>query len=135
MGNPVSGHNGRIQIGSNIITNAHTWTLAKAVPTSEASQFEETHVRNVAGQRSDSGTITAWQPLDAKVLHDASGTEAALWLYPSNTVLTAYHYGVMLFTDYNLDVSLGSAVGATLNFVNANVNGTGMVAHGFAGSG
>lgn len=133
MGVPTSGHNARIQIDTDVIANANTWNLGRTVPTSDASQFAETHGRNVPGQRADTGSLNAWQPTDAKVLNDASGTEGRLWIYPFfTTAPTAYWYGVVLFTDYTSDGNLTSSVSATLNFVNANFDGTGMAAFGFA---
>ncbi len=126
------GKGGRIQIDTDVITNASEWTLTMAVQTVEGSQFEETHIRNMAGMKADSGTLTAWQPIDAKVLNDASGTEGRLWIYPQFTTPTAYWYGVVLFTDFAPSGSTTSGVSCTLNFVNGNTNATGMVAHGFA---
>lgn len=133
MGAPTHGKFARVQIDANVITNAYQWDLTRAVPAVEVGQFEETHTRNVAGQRADSGTITAWQPVDAKVLNDASGSDARIWIYPDFTnTPTAYWYGVMLCGDYGSSGSTTSAVGATLAFSNGNTNGTGMVAYGFA---
>ena len=130
---PIHGKNARIQIDASVITNANAWTLTLGVQTVEATQFAETHVRNMPGQKADSGTITAWQPIDAKVLQDQRGTDGRLWIYPDYTTTpTAYWYGVMLFTDFGSDSSTTSGVGATLNFVNGNTDATGMVAYGFA---
>ena len=114
------GYNARIQIDANIITNANAWSLTMGGGTVEATQFAETHVRNMAGQKTDSGSITAWQPIDAKVLCDQSMTEGRLWIYPSSGTLTSYWYGIVLFTEFGSDGSTTSGVGATLNFVNGN---------------
>jgi len=128
---PTHGFNGKIQISTDEIEGANAWTLTLSVNTVETTQFGDTHVRNLPGQKADSGTITAWQPMDAKVLNDLRGTEERLWIYPSTGTATSYWYGVVLFTEYGSDGSTTSAVGATLNFVNGS-DGTGMVAHGFA---
>jgi len=128
---PVHGYNARIQIDASIITNSNAWSLTMGVNTVEATQFVDTHVRNLAGQKTDSGSITAWQPMDAKVLCDQRGTEGRLWIYPSSGTLTAYWYGVVLFTEYGSDGSTTSAVGATLNFVNGSA-GTDMAPYGFS---
>lgn len=132
MGNPVHGKNARIQLDTNVITNANDWSLTLAVPAVDVSQFAETAMRNVPGQKADSGTITAWQPLDAKVLMDARGTDKRLWIYPDTGTLTSYWYGVMLFTDYGGTGNVTSGVGATLSFVNGNTDAAGMIPVGFA---
>ena len=131
MGLPTHGFNGRIQIDAEVISGANTWDLTLGVGTVEATQFEDTHVRNVPGQKADSGTITAWQYLDQKVLMDQRGTEGRLWIYPSSGTLTSYWYGVMLFADYGGSGSTTAAVAATLAFV-CGSDGSGLTAHGFA---
>ena len=133
---PIHGKNARIQIDAAAITNANAWTLTLGVQTVEATQFAtatETHVRNMPGLKADSGTITAWQPIDAKVLQDQRGSDGRLWIYPDYTTSpTCYWYGVVLFTEFGSDSSTTSAVGATLNFINGNTDAVGMAAYGFA---
>lgn len=131
MATPIHGYNARIQIDAAIITNANAWDLTLGGNTVEATQFVDTHVRNLAGQKADSGSITAWQPIDAKVLQDQRMTEGRLWIYPTSGTLTSYWYGVVLFTEFGSSGSTTSAVGATLNFINGSA-GTGMAAYGFA---
>jgi len=131
MGNPIHGYNGRIQIGTDIITNANAWDLSISLNTVEVTQFVDAHVRNVGGQKAASGTLTAFQPLDAKVLMDAQGTEARMWIYPSSGTLTSYWYGVMLFTEFSSSGSTTSAVISTLGFTNGSTS-SGITAYGFA---
>jgi hypothetical protein len=132
MGAPVHGKNARVQIDTDVISNAYQWDLTQAVPSVEVGRFGETATRNVPGQRADSGTITAWQPIDAKVLNDARGADHRIWIYPNySSAPTAYWYGVMLCGDYGASGSTTSAVGATLAFSNGNTDSNGMVAYGF----
>lgn len=127
----IHGYNARIQIDTDVITHANAWDLTLSIATVEVTQFVDAHVRNVGGQETATGSITAWQPLDAKVLMDAKGTELRLWIYPSSGTLTSYWYGIMLFTEYSTSGSTTSAVGTTLNFTNG-ASASGITEYGFA---
>ena len=128
---PIHGYNARIQIDTDVISGANAWNLTKTVNTVETTEFEDEWIRNLAGQKNTSGSISAWQYQDKRILMDLVGTEARLWIYPDANDLTNYWYGVPLFTNYTSDGSTTSAVSGNIDFV-VGSDGQGMTAYGFA---
>lgn len=128
---PIHGFNGRIQVDATVIAGANAWSINVTFSSVEVTEFEDTWVRNLGGQKSASGSITAWQYQDKRVLMDELGTEGRLWIYPDKDDLTNYWYGLPLFTNYTSDGSTTSAVSGNLDWL-VGSDGVGMIAYGFA---
>jgi len=124
-GRPFHSKNGRVIVSGVEIEGASTWSANTAKDVVEATQFNDRRKRNVPGQLSDAGSITAWQYADKRTLLDAVRADGpvSLYLYPDRNDATNYLYGFVIMTSRNLEASTAAAFGGTADYVNFDNNG------------
>lgn len=118
-GRPITGRNAYIYLSGAAINGANSWSLGVTKDSIEATQFGDTWKRKVWGQVDGSGSITAWQHQDKKVIYDAvlADGPVATYLYPDKSDLTNFWSGNLLWTSYSGDGSTSSAVAGNGDFV------------------
>jgi len=118
MGAPFHGKNGLIYVSGTEITGANAWNVAITQDSVETPQFGDSWKKRTVGMGDWSGSITAWQHDDAKLLADAAtaGASVALLIYPSKNSLTDYYSGNGIF-GFSSDGGVDAAVGTTGDFV------------------
>ena len=99
MGAPYSGKDAIIYVGGTKLVGANAWEINSTNEVSEAPEFQDTWKKHVTGLLTWSGTITAWDQADDKVLFTAAtgGSSTALLIYPDDSVPANYYSGNALF--------------------------------------
>jgi len=117
MGAPYHGKNGLIYVSGTEIVGANAWSITFDVETADAPQFGDTWKKSVKGLRGWSGSVTAWDQYDDKVLQDSAVADAsvALLIYPKRGTLTTYYSGNANFA-FSSEGGTGGAVGNTADF-------------------
>jgi hypothetical protein len=73
-----------VYVGGTKLVGANAWEINSTNEVSEAPEFQDTWKKHVTGLLTWSGTITAWDQADDKILFTAAtgGTSVALIIYP-----------------------------------------------------
>lgn len=118
MGAPFHGFNGLIYVSGTEIVGANSWSFSFDKDTVETPQFGDTWKKSVGGLLGWSGSISAWEQGDSKVLSSAAASIAsvAVLVYPARATLTSYYSGNANFS-FSSEGSTGGAVGNTADFV------------------
>ncbi len=117
MGAPFHGKNGLIYISGTEIAGAHAWSMTIDTDSVETPQFGDSWKKHVTGMQGWSGSVTAWEQGDAKVLSNAAtaGTTVALLIYPNKNDVANYYNGNAIF-GFGTSGDTGSAVANTADF-------------------
>ena len=85
MGAPVHGINGTIYVSGTKLAGANAWSIDSTVDAAEAPEFGDTWIKHVAGLLTWSGSLSAWEQTDSKLLFTAAtaGAAVALLIYPT----------------------------------------------------
>ncbi len=118
-GRPISGKNAYVYISGAALLGANAWSLGVTKDSIEAVQFGDDWKRKVWGQLDGSGTITAWQHQDKKVIYDAviADGPVSVYVYPDRGDTTNYWMGLVLWTNYIGDGSTSTPVNGSGDFV------------------
>jgi hypothetical protein len=132
-GRPIHGWNAYIYVSGAALTGGNGWTCNTTKATVDTPQFGKKWIDRVWGQLDGSGSITAWQHQDKKVLLDAVQADGpvATYIYPDKADPTNYVSGDLIYTSRNLDGSTTSGVGGTADFVSCDGD-AGLTYTGFA---
>jgi hypothetical protein len=119
MGAPYSGKDGMIYVGGTKLVGANAWEINSTNEVSEAPEFQDTWKKHVTGLLTWSGTITAWDQADDKILFTAAtgGSSVALIIYPDASDTSNNYSGNALFA--------ASSSGSTTSAVAKNGDFTG----------
>jgi hypothetical protein len=117
MGAPRHGFNGLIYVSGTEITGANAWSITVDVDAVETPQFGDSWKKHVMGMNTWSGSISAWDHPDSKVLQNAASAAAsvALLIYPLRSDLTDYYSGNAIF-GFESGADTGSAIANTSSF-------------------
>lgn len=117
MGAPGHGYNALVYIGATALTGGNAWSIAIDADSVETPQFGDTWKKGVLGMKGWSGSLTAWEQFDAKLLSTAAvaATVTALKIYPNRSDATNYYSGNAIFS-FGSSGDTGSAVSNTASF-------------------
>lgn len=117
MGAPMHGFNALIYIGATALVGGNAWGIDIGTDSAETPQFGDTWKKQVLGMKNWSGSLTAWEQGDAKLLSDAAvaATVTALKIYPNRSDATDYYSGNAIFS-FGSSGDTGSAVSNTASF-------------------
>lgn len=118
MGSPFHGKNGLIYVSGTEITGANAWSMSVATDSVETPQFGDSWKKRVVGMNDWSGSLTAFQHADTKLLFSAAtaGASVALLIYPQRTNLSNYFSGNAIF-QFSSEGGVDAAVGGSADFV------------------
>lgn len=99
MGAPIHGINGLIYVSGTELAGANAWSIDSSIDAAEAPEFGDTWKKHVSGLLTWSGSLSAWEQEDDKLLFSAAtaGTSVALLIYPHRDDLTNYYSGNAIF--------------------------------------
>jgi hypothetical protein len=99
MGAPYSGKDAVIYVSGTELVGGNAWEINSSMDTVEAPEFGDTWKKHVAGLLTWSGSITAWDQGDDKLLFTAAtaGVSVALLIYPDANTAGNYYSGSALF--------------------------------------
>lgn len=99
MGAPYSGKDALIYVSGTELVGGNAWEISSTMDQIEAPEFQDTWKKHVAGLLTWSGSITAWDQGDDKLLFTAAtaGTSVALLIYPDVNTAGNYYSGNALF--------------------------------------
>ena len=119
MGAPIHGINGLVYVSGTELSGANAWSIDSTVDAAEAPEFGDTWKKHVAGLLTWSGSLSAWEQTDQKILFTAatSGTSVALLIYPVRGTLGDYYSGNAIFA--------ASSAGDSSSAVSKNATFTG----------
>jgi hypothetical protein len=119
MGAPYSGKDAVIYVGGTALLGGNAWEINSTNEVSEAPEFQDTWKKHVTGLLTWSGSLTAWDQGDDKIIFTAatSGASSALLIYPDASDPTNYYSGNALFA--------ASSSGSTTSAVAKNGDFTG----------
>ena len=112
MGAPIHGITGLIYVSGTELKGANAWSIDSTVDAAEAPEFGDTWKKHVAGLLTWSGSLSAWEQTDQKILFTAatSGASVALLIYPVRGTLGDYYSGNAIFVYRNNFVCLSGAL-------------------------
>ena len=118
-GRPDHGKNGYIYLSGVAICEANAWALAIAKATAETTEFCTDWNRQLAGKKSWSGSLTAWQHQDKRVIIDAvlADGPVAMFIYPDSDDPTNFFSGDATFSGYDGSGSTEAAIAGNATFV------------------
>lgn len=130
---PIGGKNAYIYISGAALTGANGWSIGMTKDAIEAVQFGDTWKRKVWGQVDGTGSITAWQYQDRRLIMDAVAADGpvATYIYPDTGDATNYFSGAFIYTGYTGDGSVTTPVAGSGDFVSF-AGSDGILATGFA---
>ena len=99
MGAPYSGKDAMVYVGGVKLVGANAWEINSTNEVSEAPEFQDTWKKHVTGLLTWSGTITAWDQADDKILFTAAtgGASVGLIIYPDAGTTANNYSGNALF--------------------------------------
>jgi len=129
MGAPIHGYNALIYVGGTEIVGGNAWSLDVPSTAVETPQFGQLHTVQVAGPYTWSGSITAWEQTDEKVLVTAAigGAALVLLIYPTRADTADYYSGSAIFS-----ASSSGGTRAAVDKSGSFVGSTALAANGFA---
>jgi hypothetical protein len=99
MGAPYTGKDGLIYLSGTELLGANAWEINASPSTNPAPEFGDTWTKKTVSLLDWSGSVTAWDQGDEKVLFTmaTAGVSVALLIYPTRDTLTSYYSGNAIF--------------------------------------
>lgn len=99
MGAPFHGYDALVYVSATELTGGNAWNINVDTDSIVTNQFGDTWKKRTVGQSDWSGSLTAWDQGDQKILATAatSQTSVALIIYPDRADMTNYYYGNAIF--------------------------------------
>jgi hypothetical protein len=99
MGAPYHGYNALIYISGTKLVGGNAWSLNISKDSVVTNQFGDGWKKRLPGQTEWSGSITAWDQGDDKLLMTAATayTSIALMIYPDLSTIANYYSGNAIF--------------------------------------
>jgi hypothetical protein len=99
MGAPFHGYNALIYVSATDLVGGNAWNLNIDTDSIVTNQFGDTWKKRTVGQNDWSGSITAWDQGDEKLLATAATAQAsvAILIYPDRSDTGDYYSGNAIF--------------------------------------
>ena len=99
MGAPYHGYNALIYVSGSPLLGGNAWNLNIETDNVVTNVFGDTWKKRVAGQNDWTGSITAWDLGDTKLLVSAATAQVsvALMIYPDRGTVGNYYSGSAIF--------------------------------------
>ena len=93
------GYNALIYISGTELTGGNSWNINMDTDAVVTNVFGDTWKKRVAGQNDWSGSLTAWEEGDEKLIVSAATAHAsvALLIYPDRDIMANYYSGDAIF--------------------------------------